>query len=366
MGSSSIRNHLIFLWITVWLLGSIALIKSESRKGRIHTEPEQLKHIQLVKGSEVTLRCGIRNSHSDYMVSSEIEWYFKPCGNSRNRTSCKTDGEKTWTRLNCDGSPCQPTLVIKSPSEANSGLYRCSMNPYRPDNRTVLGIHVVNTYQLDVVSSDPMDSPPEFLGFGANVSVPLDGTAVLPCKVYSRIPPSIRWFKKQDNTSNYPSFSGDSYTHVIQHLESTFESVESSGQKLVGRDTYLSKFIINHVTEEDSGFYVCVSMNYNGYRIQETLLHVMMPESQFLKNQFFLLFLIPVLFAIIPLSMWLCFLLSRRRQRLQAKDASQIVTTAEADSANIPLRNNTTILITNNYDNRRYTTLKNKSYWYYL
>uniref|UniRef100_A0A1B0D893 Uncharacterized protein n=1 Tax=Phlebotomus papatasi TaxID=29031 RepID=A0A1B0D893_PHLPP len=287
-----------------------------------------------------------------------------PCGSFRNKTSCKSDSDKSWTRLECEGSPCQPTLVIRNPTEVNSGLYRCSMNPYRPDNRTVLGIHVVNTYQLDVVPPDVMDSPPEFLGFGANVSVPLDGTAVLPCKVYSRIPPSIRWFRKQDNSSNYPSFAGDSYNHVIQYLESTFESVESSGQKLVGRDTYLSKFIINNVAEEDSGYYVCVSMNYNGYRIQETLLEVIVPERKLMKNQFFLLFLIPVIFAIIPLSMWLCFIVSRRRQRLNAK-TSQIATPAE-DSANIPLRNNTTILITNNYDNRRYTTLKNKSYWYYL
>uniref|UniRef100_A0A7G3AHM8 receptor protein-tyrosine kinase n=1 Tax=Lutzomyia longipalpis TaxID=7200 RepID=A0A7G3AHM8_LUTLO len=359
------KNPSILTLIGIYLLALVPPIKAESRNSRIKSEPDQLKHIQLVQGSEVTLRCGIRNEHSDYMVPSEIEWFFKACGNAPNKTSCKSESDKSWTRLSCDGAPCQPTLVIKNPTEANSGLYRCSMNPYRPDNRTVLGIHVVNTYQLDVMSADMADSPPEFIGHGANVSIPLDGTAVLQCKVFSRIPPSIRWFRRQDNSSNYPSFTGDSYTHVIQYLESTFESVQSAGQKLVGRDTYLSKFIINNVAEEDSGIYVCVSMNYNGYRIQETLLHVIGPERKHVRNQFFLLFLIPILFAIIPVSMWLCFQLSRKRQRMQMKNASQIALPAEAD-ANIPLRNNTTILITNNYDNRRYTTLNNKSYWYYL
>ncbi|GAB0097765.1 hypothetical protein DMENIID0001_134310 [Sergentomyia squamirostris] len=358
------RNPVLFLSLAIWLSSLIGSVKLDPKKEKFQLEPEQLKHIQLVQGSEVTLKCGIRNSHSDYMVSSEIEWFFKPCGNHHNKTFCKSDTEKSWMRLDCDGVPCQPTLVIRNPTEANSGLYRCSMNPYRPDNRTVLGIHVVNTYQLDIVSADAADAPPEFIGLGTNVSVPLDGTAVLQCKVYSRNIPSIRWFRRQDNTSNYPSFAGDSYSHVIQYLESTFESVESSGQKLVDRDIYLSKFIINHVVEEDAGSYVCVSMNYNGYRIQETHLEVLLPERRDGRNQFLFLFLIPVLFAFIPLSMWFCFWLSKRRRKLRmAKNSSQI---AETDATNIPLRNNTTILITNNYDNRRYTTLKNKSYWYYL
>lgn len=58
----------------------------------------------------------------------------------------------TWTKLSCNEKPCKATLVISNPTEADSGLYRCSIQPYRPNQETTLHIQFVKTYQLDVIS----------------------------------------------------------------------------------------------------------------------------------------------------------------------------------------------------------------------
>lgn len=85
---------------------------------------------------------------------------FKPCGERYNQISCRklnsqnlVSASLSWTKIVCPANPCTATLLITNPIEDDSGLYRCSIQPYRPNNKTTLQIQVVKTYQLDVISN---------------------------------------------------------------------------------------------------------------------------------------------------------------------------------------------------------------------
>lgn len=57
-----------------------------------------------------------------------------------------------WSVVRCDGKPCtKSALTIKNATEQDSGLYNCSVYPYRTDNVTTLNIVVKRTYQLEVI-----------------------------------------------------------------------------------------------------------------------------------------------------------------------------------------------------------------------
>jgi hypothetical protein len=107
-------------------------------------------------------------------------------------------------------------------------------------------------------------APPEFLDDVArNTTAILDSQVVFQCKIHSKVPPSIKWFRKQDVASNFKVNTNidkkedDEYYHehraAIQYFENTYELLESSGEKGLSEDTYLSKLIINNISEMDVG-----------------------------------------------------------------------------------------------------------------
>lgn len=91
--------------------------------------------------------------------------------------------------------------------------------------------------------------------------------------------------------------------------------MESAGERLLTEGVYLSKLILNGVTEHDAGFYVCVAINYGGYKIQEGHLNVSDTyddddnEHEPSIHSLLLLFLIPVGLALAPLTLWICYVL---------------------------------------------------------
>lgn len=140
---------------------------------------------------------------------------------------------------------------------------------------------------------------------------------VLQCCVNSLIRPSITWFKRQEESSN-------GYDGLIQYSDSQgishyYAPLASAGERLLTDRVYLSKLILNGVTEQDSGVYGCVAMNYGGYRIQEAHLNVVDPLAHDGDNNepgirsLFLLFLIPVGLALAPLTMWLCYVVLKKQ-----------------------------------------------------
>lgn len=130
------------------------------------------------------------------------------------------------------------------------------------------------------------------------------------------------------------SFSSDveeNYSsRVVQFLENTYEHLESAGEKGLTEDTYLSKFILNRVSDRDTGFYVCVGINYRGYKLREAYLNVIYPDelevvSAFGVKELVVLFLIPIGLAMLPLMLWGCYVLCRNRKNQPTKQNNKNV-----------------------------------------
>lgn len=151
-----------------------------------------------------------------------------------------------------------------------------------------------------------------------------DSQVVLQCSVNSSIRPSITWFKRQDG----PLTTFNGAANLIQYwdihgVSHYYAALESAGERLLTDGIYLSKLILNDVTEQDTGFYGCVAMNYGGYKIQEAHLNVLdalddeSDEPEPGIRSLFLLFLIPVGLALAPLTLWTCYVLIRRHKMKQ-------------------------------------------------
>lgn len=139
---------------------------------------------------------------------------------------------------------------------------------------------------------------------------------VLQCRVHSKDLPSIKWLRKQDSSSHISFEGSDHQNQIIQYFEGTYELLESAGEKELTEDIYLSKLILNNVSERDNGYYICVGINLRGYKMKESYLNIIYPETnESTTNGFLLLFLIPISFACIPLIIWFCFVFSKRNSR---------------------------------------------------
>lgn len=139
---------------------------------------------------------------------------------------------------------------------------------------------------------------------------------MLQCCVKSLIRPTITWFKRQEG----PFTSLNGTTNLIEHTDihgvsHIYAQLESAGERPLTDGVYLSKLILNGVTEHDTGFYACVALNYGGYKIQEAYLDVLDTlddennEHEPGIHSLFLLFLIPLGLALAPLTLWICYIL---------------------------------------------------------
>ncbi|XP_058464537.1 fibroblast growth factor receptor-like 1 [Malaya genurostris] len=294
-----------------------------------YSDSEILKLTQSPAGSDARLRCGIKEYHADHMNSSEVQWYFKPCGEGTNRTSCHNRellDQIPWRPIDCENRRCRVTLFIKNTSESDSGLYRCSIHPYRTNNQTQFDIQLVRTFQLDVIKSllDETVPAPELLdNLPANMTALLDSQIVLQCRVYSKVQPSIKWFRRinLNNPLEDHNFNQDK---SIRYLENFYELLPSSGEKPLSDDVYLSKLILHSISERDTGIYVCVGINYGGISTADAYVNVVHPNGTSVGGSssmadLMVLFLIPLGLAVIPLAVWICFIVLKRRNDVPAR-----------------------------------------------
>ncbi|XP_065074747.1 fibroblast growth factor receptor-like 1 [Ochlerotatus camptorhynchus] len=311
---------------------------SSSSSSMPYGDSEILKLTQSPAGSDARLRCGIKEYHADHMNSSDVRWYFKPCGEGTNRTSCTNRDQLDqipWRPIDCEGRRCRVTLFIRNASEAESGLYRCSIHPYRTDNRTQFDIQLIRTFQLDVIKSllDETVSAPELLdNLPANTTALLDSQIVLQCRVYSKAQPSIKWFRRIN--LNNPPLEDHNFNQnkSIRYLENFYELVPSSGEKPLSEDVYLSKLILYNVSERDIGIYVCVGINYGGVNTADAYVNVVHPNGSTVGSgtsvaDLMVLFLIPLGLALIPLMVWICFVVTRRCNRTGTETKPIVVET---------------------------------------
>lgn len=145
----------------------------------------------------------------------------------------------------------------------------------------------------------------------------IDSQVVLQCRVQSKVQPSIKWFRKQDQYIDFPTDIDNYNSRVIQYFENKYELLESAGEKELTEDTYLSKLILNNISERDIGVYVCVGINYRGFKLREAYLNINFGEHNdninntpsSCTNNFYLLFFIPIGLAIMPVLLWCSYLI---------------------------------------------------------
>lgn len=109
---------------------------------------------QIQIGHDIELYCGTTDGKLGTPSQSPTSWHFKACGYGLNQSSCskaiESRDSRSWQKLQCSTeNNCGSSILIKNPTEKDSGLYRCSIYPFKPS----LQIQVVKTYFLDVRSN---------------------------------------------------------------------------------------------------------------------------------------------------------------------------------------------------------------------
>lgn len=158
-----------------------------------------------------------------------------------------------------------------------------------------------------------------------NIRLPFNSQLVLQCKCRSSQKPTIKWFKKKDDAyldghlhtfESYTTFVESSRS--IKYFENFYEPLVSPvGLKDLNDNLYLSKLIVNNITQ--NSIYVCVAINYFGFGFREHFINVLsdddgpteaMSESllNFPEKKFEILLLIPVV-LLMPISVLICTIL---------------------------------------------------------
>ena len=193
---------------------------------------------------------------------------------------------------------------------------------------------IIFTFCVDITIASPelLDGLPE------NTTAVANSRVVLKCRVYSKVTPSIKWFRKQDTFSSGIQINDEEKNYdskVVQYFENKYEMLKSAGEKGLTEDTYLSKLILDSVTERQTGFYVCVAINYRGFKLREAYLNVIDPQGgsydmdserdddeeeinsdESSKQDLLWLFLIPLGLALLPLTILCCYRICCKRQRI--------------------------------------------------
>ncbi|XP_050070320.1 fibroblast growth factor receptor-like 1 [Anopheles maculipalpis] len=300
---------------------------------RSSTDAEIPKLQQCLAGTDTRLRCGIKEHHTDHMNSSDVQWYFKPCGGGFQHMTCSNRALLStleWQPLDCDNKPCRVTLALQNVSEADAGLYRCTIHPYRTDNRTQLDIQLVRTFEL-VVTKWPLDESipaPELLdNLPANTTAIINTHIVLQCRVHSKVQPTIKWFRRINKPLGEHNFNQNK---SIRYLENSYELLPSAGEKLLSYDVYLSKLILYNASERDIGIYVCVGINYVGVSMADAYVNLVHPNGTPVEEThggyvgLMVLFLIPIALAFVPLVGWVVLNVLRAKQHSEEKSLVQL------------------------------------------
>lgn len=136
---------------------------------------------------------------------------------------------------------------------------------------------VLNNSELIFRTENPNNGLPEILDTQNIFKVQHNSQTVLQCKCKSnKQKPTIKWFK-QKSTQSDDNDEDNSITYIesrraIKYFENFYEPVTSSGLKELDDHMFLSKLIINNITEDS--IYVCVAINYFGFVYKDFLINI--------------------------------------------------------------------------------------------
>ncbi|XP_018325673.1 fibroblast growth factor receptor-like 1 [Agrilus planipennis] len=213
-----------------------------------------------------------------------------------------------WTKIegNVSKKKCSHVLELENTTGNQSGIYRCIEHG-----------KVLKSYEVEITDFTKYSGmPPELLDvIPSNVTVQQNAQIIIQCKVYSQQPPVILWFKQSDST-NYD----------IQYFDKFYIRINTSVQvHPVPHEVnvYMSKLNIHDIREIDSGLYVCVAMTEHGKDLKHATVKVISSTTNWEPHtSFSLLFLIPLVFALIPVTVWLCYY--RKKMKHDSRNPLQI------------------------------------------
>lgn len=169
--------------------------------------------------------------------------------------------------------------------------------------------------------------------FPLSQTVATGSQAVFQCRVYSEEHLTIKWFRRLTN-SKYNNI--DNVHSLIYYNGQAYELLSSNREKPTAQNVYLSKLILTEVTLQDEGYYACVAISFRGHNIREAYLEVSVSHDDSSEywveyeeeddvmstdhNKFWLLFLMPFGLALLPLSVWLCYIVNKRCRQNNLED----------------------------------------------
>ncbi|CAH1727261.1 unnamed protein product [Chironomus riparius] len=238
-------------------------------------ENHDFELVKLVKrqNEDITLHCSLSENHEEFNKNTSVNWYYlrtcKYCAfNSLNPR------KEEWQQVDCNGS-CKIRLTLDN-SNASEGFYKCKIFPYHTNYRTVLQIEITKVFQIELAENSN-NGLPEILDTQNKFKVVHNSQTVLQCKCRSnKQKPTIKWFR-QKSTQSDDNDEDSSITYIesrraIKYFENFYQPITSSGLKELDDHMYLSKLIINNITEDS--IYVCVAINYFGFVYKDFLINI--------------------------------------------------------------------------------------------
>ncbi|XP_071793205.1 fibroblast growth factor receptor-like 1 [Asterias amurensis] len=162
------------------------------------------------------------------------------------------------------------TLKLINLRPADTGEYTCVVH-----NRNG---RINATYTVEVV--EQVHDKPVLQGeHPVNTTVAYGGTTSFQCRVRSDTPPHIQWLKRVEphNTNQQinATLDMDGQKFVVLPAGEVWSRPDGS---------YLNKLMISQATERDSGMYICLGANTNGYSVKSAFLEVLPDPSGRRKN----------------------------------------------------------------------------------
>ena len=158
----------------------------------------------------------------------------------------------------------RPNLAIPSLSETDSGVYTCVASNLAGSAKVEFSV---------TVESPRVELPS--IGQLGNVSAMVGEAAVLQCKVTSSLPPSIQWLRKVEDIQQEATL-----TLANMQLVSVSQNQDTRMVNLP-ENSYLDTLVIDRVTPDDAGLYVCFATNTaGGFNYQSAHLRVVEMEVE--------------------------------------------------------------------------------------
>ncbi|GJQ71548.1 hypothetical protein Trydic_g11256 [Trypoxylus dichotomus] len=254
--------------------------------------PVKPKVIKTSIKSTVTLTC----SHESSIHRSHTKWQFKPCSSDFKGISCEQFHENAfylgnrdrWIKVHAKNARLHKysyNLDIVNASRSNNGLYRCIANNQIQDvYEVIVSEFITNNEKMSKIVINPR-----------NITIPTNSELVIRCSVNN--PSSIMWFRETDANGYDIMYDGHYYSKLSTTVypNHVLESTE-----------YQSKLSIRKTSLSDSGVYVCVGVNEDSIKTEVNVVTVIGYAGE-AHTSFSLLFLIPLAFALVPITVWLCF-----------------------------------------------------------